>query len=110
MTTAEILAKAADLIEPEGAWTQGRLATSEPTDLYELDPRSPYAHCFCAVGALCHVTNARNWSELPTAIDQIAVEIAARAGFTSLSDWNDALGRTQAEVVRALRDAAKAAS
>lgn len=92
MTVADILDKAADLIEPEGCWMQGAFGLRKGT-------------CFCAVGAIRaaldvpSITAAENW------VDQNARKALGMDAMT-IEDWNDAPGRTQAEVVSKLREAA----
>lgn len=49
MKVSEILDKAADLIEPEGAFDPGPLAKNAAG--VEVSPDDPSAVCFCAVGA-----------------------------------------------------------
>lgn len=95
---SEILAKAADLIEPEGAWLQGRYSNGENHSPHDAD-----ATCWCVNGALYRCGSA-DWE---------AVE-AARAVLRSLVDkptssWNDDSARIQAEVVAALRKASELA-
>ena len=99
MTTREILLKAADLIEPEGKWTQGAYArTVDGTS--QLVPNDASC-CFCAVGALIRLGG--------TLSDRVATDaclVLGRVLRCRVSDWNDDPRRTQAEVVAALRKAA----
>jgi hypothetical protein len=99
MTVADILERAADLIEPEGKWTQqfyARDASGSRVPEYTAN-----AVCWCASGAI-----------LRTAGDWTSTECGAAHRFlvsavgASIPEWNDAPGRTQAEVVSALREAA----
>lgn len=108
MKPSEVLAKAADLIEPKGAWTRG--AFSRKSARHKGKRRYvPFheARCFCVLGAIAHVlggnadeTRAVN-SDAARYLDRLS-EIG-REGPVS---FNDAPGRTQAEVVAALRKAA----
>jgi hypothetical protein len=95
---ADILDKAADLIEPEGAWCQrdyARNADGLVTGLSEF--RGP-ATCWCIAGATAKVDpQARGASA-----DGFLQEFLG----VHPSVWNDAPGRTQAEVVAKLREAA----
>lgn len=95
LTIADVLERAADLIEPEGAWTQGRFG-------------SRAAGCYCAYGAMIEAyrdfgePNSGLYSNLYTSAtrcleDAIGGRVAA---------FNDAPDRTQAEVVAKLREAA----
>lgn len=101
---AAVLNRAADLIEPPGAWTQGALArdaTGSPVPVYE-----PSAVSFCVAGAVIRETNGcemQSWSPIHRAL-------ATRDHrFTSASVWQDQHERTQAEAVQLLRDAARLA-
>jgi hypothetical protein len=91
---SEVLSRAADLIEPEGAWTQGSYGrTADGSSVYYDDPN---AVCFCLRGALRRVDPTGSW-----------MEYAANHRLSAA--WNDAFGRTQAEVVSALRQASQLA-
>lgn len=94
---ADILNKAADLIEPEGAWTQGRWTADDYS-------------CRCAEGAIAAAANISplNIGSHPAAIALAKVLGLPNAHQGGIALWNDDLSRTQAEVVAALRAAAKA--
>lgn len=83
---AAVLRDAADLIEPPGKWIQGRLG-------------DPETGC-CAVGAIIYAAGNCD--------DTYFACVAAMENLlgTYASIWNDTKGRTQAEVVAALRIAA----
>ena len=101
LTVAEALERAADLIEPEGKWTQGRPARGK--DGAFVDARSPQAVCWCAIGAVdAAVASATFYFTALKARD--ALRFAIGSGF--IVDWNDAPERTQTEVVAKLREAA----
>lgn len=100
MKPSEVLAKAADLIEPEGAWTQGKFAR-EASGLAQ-DPKSPKAICWCARGA---IIRSGGLESAPLRYLRSVVPSCDRSG-EPVAVWNDAPERTQAEVVKALRDAA----
>jgi isopropylmalate/homocitrate/citramalate synthase len=100
LSVADVLSKAADLIEPEGAWIQGdfaKNAAGENTGLTEF--RGP-AVCWCTYGAIEQVTDDE---EVMVAAE---VFLAKMLKGTSIAEWNDARNRTQAEVVAKLREAA----
>jgi hypothetical protein len=100
-SVSEILDAAADLIEPEGAWTQGtwaRKASGSLTSAHFED-----AVCFCARGAIVRAGNFPLTAELPRLNDLAGFRNAAE-----MARWNDAPERTQAEVVAKLREAAMA--
>jgi hypothetical protein len=115
---SEVLEAAAVLIEPEGKWTQGefwRLADGtgfEEADEYGAE--DPRPSCFCLFGAMAAV---RGEIENPEANDiTYCTPFIARAiGMPpailcqKITEWNDDPKRTQAEVVKALRDAAELA-
>lgn len=92
MEIADILDKAADLIEPEGRWIQG-----------EYHDHRDGISCWCAMGAVARVMQ-ENEADAEYLLDRQASLI----GFTSmdLEEFNDAEGRAQAEVVAKLREAA----
>jgi len=96
----EVLNKAADLLEKPGAWTQGALARlSDGTPVYSRSLSQ--ASCYCMAGALWVANGFRFPDEAFDALPE------GPRGATG--SWNDAPGRTQSEVVEALRAAAKAA-
>jgi hypothetical protein len=97
VTVADILNKAADLIEPEGAWTQG--AWQRGRSGREVKPDSPRAVCWCVGGAIEHVSSIGIGSAAMT-------ELRDHLSVMFISEWNDAPERTQAEVVAKLREAA----
>jgi hypothetical protein len=81
---SQVLSEAGDLLEKPGAWGQGD---------WEADG------CFCIDGALMHVKGDYDtYNELEVLREAIGCE--------GVIWWNDAEGRTQEEVVDALRRAA----
>lgn len=93
---ADVLNRAADLIEPEGAWCQGSYGSSE-------------RGCFCMVGAVAEAMQVRP----PSAEDCTEIWQAVKGRRRSFDPawphrWNDRPNRKQAEVVAALRSAADA--
>ena len=100
MDVAEVLERAADLIEPEGKWTQDAFARTEKG--FPIGPREDNAACFCLRGAIIRAGDFSTEREFPAAINRaLRLSTAARA-----VRWNDAPGRTQSEVVAKLREAA----
>jgi hypothetical protein len=97
MSIADVLERAADLIEPEGAWTQHEWALGANG---EEDPIGP-AVCWCAWGAI-YEASGRDW----TPVANQAVQAVQAHLDAEIQQWNDAPGRTQAEVVASLREAA----
>lgn len=86
-TLAEVLDAAANLIEPEGAWTQHEWG---------------HDGCYCLDGALMAAKGTGyTFPELDL--------IREVTGAESAIHWNDADHRTQAEVVAKLREAAELA-
>lgn len=102
----QVLAEAADLLAPAGAWLQGRMARSAAGK--PIACTDPAAACFCAFGAIYRVTHAKyGSSRAGTGVQTKALELLGLAhGLPRISDWNDAADRTQAEVVDAFRRAA----
>lgn len=121
MTTSlkpsEILARAADLIEPEGAWTQRACARNAAgDDIEDVDPEEFEPSCFCLFGAVnVAAGNMADTEHYPFQPDDVDIYIrrAIGVGFdlpiSRVSEWNDAPERTQAEAVSALRNASELA-
>lgn len=102
--TAAVLSEAADLLSRPGAWTQEswfRTKTGKATH------RPGNATCMCAEGALAIAARVHP-SDVYKHPAACALARLIPSTFTDIPDWNDAPGRTQAEVVAALREAAKA--
>ena len=107
MGAAEILNRAADIIETTG--------------LAKGDYLNTETGCHCTVGALAHVINPADLFDtfmdsgtlgtLYGALSYLDDVLGLPGDVTEgrITDWNDAPGRTQAEVVDALRVAAKLA-
>lgn len=100
---AKVLESAADLLEKPGAWIQGDFARDANGDGLAMG-YDPKATCWCAVGALEKALGPS--AEKDIAHYWEALEIALPDGFSSVPDWNDTKGRTQAEIVATLREAA----
>jgi hypothetical protein len=98
MGLADIYRRAADLIEPEGAWTKGSYARDEHGK--QVFFRDSNAVCFCAIGALTRIDPLHSCNSTQGFEGFLDVP--------SLAGWNDAPERTQAEVVAAFRAAADA--
>ncbi len=113
---AAVLRAAADLIEPPGRWTQrfsARDVKGSPAG-----PTSPEAVCWCAYGALMKVSIDLRVNDVCAAQSAChrALSLFPRPGvpvsyatFSSVPEFNDARGRTQAEVLQLLRKAAELA-
>lgn len=92
---SEVLAKAADLIEPPGAWIQNSFARDVHGD--PATPSGQHATCWCAVGAIRRLVPwGGEWLQAVNYLNKVV-------GTSSL--FNDDPDRTQAEVVAALRQA-----
>jgi hypothetical protein len=107
MTTKEILIAARAKIERPQDWIQGRFAVSGLQN--KVKPHSRRASCWCALGAIAAITR-----EDPHDVDDEAYWLLHRAmvlpeNETAVAGWNDAPGRTHAEVLaafdRAIEDA-----
>ncbi len=107
---AEVLGAAADLLESPGAWTQGQCARGE--DKSWPNPEDEEATCWCGVGATMRI--AYFVYGLGSPVEGAAINAlhayAGSLGYRSFGAFNDAPERTQAEVVAALREAARQAS
>lgn len=97
LTVAEVLERAADLIEPEGRWVKGELAKYNPDGFV----------CGCAMGAILDVPSDAIWDAL--AFIEAGLPQTRPGGLRPIAAWNDAPERTQAEVVAKLREAAQLA-
>lgn len=95
----EILKKTKDLLTPPGRWAQFGYAKDATGGT--VSPQAATAVYFCLVGALRRsgsseleaYVGARLFSELNKTIGKNSL---------SISTWNDAFGRTQAEVLQLL--------
>lgn len=105
MEVADVLERAADLIEPEGAWTQGSFARTVTGFPVGFD--TPAAKCFCTRGAIMRVQN-RGVYDSPAETFFSNKVTRSTDGYVALRlvNWNDAPERTQSEVVAKLREAA----
>lgn len=102
---SEILTKAADLLEKPGAWAQGIFASDDERELH-LYGWEPGATCFCIMGATQAVIadGAAWWDRRVDLVNALTASLGSNPQY-----FNDTPGRTQAEVVVALRAAAEAA-
>ncbi|MBB4616947.1 DUF6197 family protein [Sphingomonas abaci] len=103
-TVADVLDAAADILEAEGAWIGGpdigeeTLATTETGK--EVSPTSSLARHFCLYGAIeAAAQGSRIEFDAHSALSGVI-------GTFRLAEWNHREGRTQSEVVAALRAAA----
>lgn len=109
MKASEVLAKAADLIEPVERWTQdGEAFNADGNDCNADDGD---AVCWCALGALWAVGGRNGF---PPARDYLESHLGINPGeprptVSPVATWNDLPDRTQSEVVTALRSASKLA-
>jgi hypothetical protein len=100
MTPAEMLEAGAAWLE-EHEWTQGAYARDEARR--RVGPTGKRAQCWCAEGAIRAATPRSGTYALADATDLFNEQIGAW-----LCDFNDAPGRTKAEVIAATRSAAAA--
>lgn len=99
-SVSEVLDRAADLLESEGRWTQGALARTKMGHC--IGPEEANSACWCALGAIMHVGKGLN-------LQPVIIAMRTITGGSAIGDWNDAPGRTQDEVVQALRSASQQA-
>lgn len=102
LSVADVLDRAADLIEPEGAWTQGALVRDRQGNALRVSDKG--RSCYCMAGAL--VAAGGPWSAAWSFLDNILPE---QRDSNRTAAFNDAPERTQAEVVEKLREAASLA-
>jgi hypothetical protein len=112
LTVADVLERAAALIEPEGAWTQGAFSRNYDgsADLTEDENAASEPVCWCALGAIAQIARADPnapfvFSDGKKLTQQAAAHLRILAGH-AIDDWNDEPNRKQTEVVEALRKAA----
>lgn len=103
LTVADVLERAAALIEPEGAWTQGAYAVGDDfaaeDDCHDW-PDEPT--CFCLMGAIAWVQQL----DRPGDIDFARFSPTLGLSVSNVASWNDEPRRKQSEVVAKLREAA----
>lgn len=107
---AEILEKAADLLETKG-WCTGHLWIRNGVDPYSDTGTTPRnADRFCAVGALCAVAPVRTDDVLPDLAAQIQYDYrdpsGARAEYLGVADFNDSQ-KDKRKVIRLMRRTAR---
>ena len=108
MTTTEILIAARAKIERPQDWIQGRFAVSSLQN--KVKPTSRRASCWCALGAIAAITR-----EDPNDVNDELYWLLCRAmglpdNEIAVAAWNDAPGRTHAEVLAVFDRAIEAAS
>jgi len=96
----EILLEAAELLEKPGAWTQKSAARDKQGRHVLFDEVG--AVSFCMIGAISRISN----NEYP-AYQDAKLALSRVVGRPGIVTFNDAPGRTQSEVVTALRKAAE---
>lgn len=102
MKTSEVLNKAADLIEERG-WTQGPLGWDATGPLCALGGIGAALDCRTIGDTYCMWELAET-PEVAAVADYLGVAVGPEGG--GVYNWNDAPGRTAAEVVEVLRAAA----
>ena len=95
MTAATVLREARKLVER--GWTQG--AAARTADGKSVGEDSPAATCWCSLGAM-----SKGSDDCDVYADAKGFLLMAVAA-SNIAKWNDALGRTQAEVVNAFSKA-----
>jgi hypothetical protein len=96
LSVADVLDGAADLLEKPGAWTQGVLARHANGN--PIDPSEPNASCWCALGAITRIDDGPKIRAASDAVGRLTTH--------GITYFNDMPGRTQAEVIAKLREAA----
>lgn len=97
-TVAEVLERAADLLE-EYDWCQGEFA--KDSDGCAVVWESDKAQSFCALGVAY-----RAWSDLGQPHFPLVTSMQGYLDVRDVTAWNDEPGRTKAEVIAKLREAA----
>lgn len=99
---ARVLRNAADLIEPEGRWTQ--CAAARDGEGRKVTPGDPRAVEWCGAGAIRRV--AGGFGDVSDVAERAMNAWRDVVGHWLVGSWNDDKGRTADEVVAALRAAA----
>lgn len=107
LTASAILSKAADLIKPKGRWTQRQYARREVGGR-SVSPVGDLAVCYCAIGAMAAASGIKV-NRIENGKLGLMRYLQGAIGQPSVIGWNDRPERTQAQVVAALRKAAKLA-
>jgi hypothetical protein len=102
----EVLLAAADLLE-RGTWTQGCYARDAAGVAVYYNEDS--ARSFCLLGAMRLVAEGHPHYRSARVVLEDHLGVKADGSGPCLGDWNDAPGRTKAEVVAKLREAAEKA-
>lgn len=106
LTLPAVLRFAAEILEPPGAWAQGYYGFDANGDRADwADPQG--AVCLCVVGALRRAAGGK--LDIADAAEDVLIRVLPPPPGPHESPavyWNDTPGRTQAEVVAALRKAA----
>ncbi len=105
MTPQEVCRAAAELLEPEGRWTQDAYAR-DSRGSSAVERLSPTAVCWCIAGGIDRSIGAIGTVAGLEARKLVARVLNLSAGYGAAL-WNDTPGRTQAEVVAVLRRAAE---
>lgn len=95
------LRAAAACIEQPAAWCQGAAARITP-DGPGVTPLHPRATCWCGYGALKVVTNTKALQDAP-GLHEFENYLGKHHGSYKVGEFNDAPGRTAAEVAQAMR-------
>jgi len=106
-TVADVLTAAAEIVGKPGAWTQE--AFSRNADGQADCGSGRWASepvCFCAIGAVAEAAGLTPEEAVTRGLHLPVEAVVGR----SVPGWNDMPGRTQAEVVAALREAAAKAA
>ncbi len=106
LTVSDVLEKAAELIEPEGRWTQNAFARDRSGQTVSWG--DPMAVCWCARGAIARAADGQDTMRAYRVLRSILPEVSRRS-VDPVANWQDAHDRQQSEVVAALRAAAEAA-
>jgi hypothetical protein len=104
-SVADVLDRAADLIEPEGKWTQGASARDAKGE--SIHPRGRQTPvCFCGFGAVVYLSKDEH-GLVESAFRLLDKQCpGSKTSLRPFPEWQDQPNRTQAEVVAKLRSAA----
>jgi hypothetical protein len=102
-TPQQVLAAAALLIQEPAAWTRRAMARTADDD--DVSVHHPEACKWCAIGAIERVCT--NCFEALEVCQYLYEKNIRNTGYRCISQWNDAVGRTHADVLEAFKEASK---
>ena len=114
VTSAQVLTRAKEILEPEGRWMQKGYGLREPNGLPPIG--MPGYTCLCLFGAINEALKEITGDiflfavESAEILDAMETQLLRITGEESYIEWNDDPSRTQAEVLAVLEKAIEVSS